>query len=82
MHLDDAIKIANEFTTVIVKKVLTRNGERLEVYSPRLGYRIHLDPLALESLSWQEVETFSKFLETPFGPGSENIAVKPLSDVL
>jgi hypothetical protein len=62
------IEISNEFTTVWVKKVDTRNGARLEISSPRLGYRIHLDALALESLTWQTMDTFSRFLETPFGP--------------
>lgn len=64
----DPIIIANEFAEVEVRKVRTRNGVRLEIYSPKLGYRIRLDALELEALSWQPVETFSKFLETPWGP--------------
>lgn len=63
------IEIHNEFTIVKVRKVQTRNGERLEIHSPKLGYRIHLDPLELESITWQPAETFSSFLETPYGPG-------------
>lgn len=51
-----------------MRKVWTRNGERLEIVAPRLGKHIRLDPLELESLTWQTTETFSKFLETPFGP--------------
>ena len=62
------IEIANEFAYVRVRKVLTRNGERLEVLAPKLGHRILLDPLELESISWQPHDTFSKFLETPLGP--------------
>jgi hypothetical protein len=65
----EPIEIANEFAFVRVRKVLTRNGERLEIESPKLGYSIHLDPLELESLTWQPKETFSRFLETPYGPG-------------
>ncbi len=65
---EPVIEISNEFTTVSVQKVDTRNGVRLEISSPRLGYRIQLDALALESLTWQTPETFSRFLETPFGP--------------
>lgn len=61
--------IANEFATVTVSKVYTRNGERLEIASPRLGYRIQLDPMELESLSWQPKETFSRLLYHPYGPG-------------
>lgn len=66
-----AIKIGNEFATVHVRKVRTRNGERLEICSPRLGHAIRLDALALESLTWQPMETFSLFLKTPFGPSDE-----------
>jgi hypothetical protein len=61
--------IANEFAVVTVDKVYTRNGERLEIASPRLGFRIQLDPLELESLSWQTKESFSRLLQDPFGPG-------------
>ena len=63
--------INNEFAQVVCRKVYTRNGERLEVTSPKLGYRILLDALALESLTWQKMDVFSKFLENPFGPVSE-----------
>lgn len=62
------VEVANEFTSVRLALVETPNGTRLEIYSPRLGHRILLDPLALESLTWQPAETFSRFLETPLGP--------------
>jgi len=68
---DARIEITNEFASVVVQKVPTRNGARLEIFSPRLGHRIHLDAVALESLTWQPIETFSKFLATPFGPARE-----------
>ncbi|ABM11392.1 MULTISPECIES: hypothetical protein [Mycobacteriaceae] len=64
-----ATTIANEFAVVTVDKIFTRNGERLEIASPRLGFRIQLDPLELESLSWQTKESLSRFLEDPYGPG-------------
>jgi hypothetical protein len=79
--LDERIVLANEFTEVWVQKVRTRNGERLRIFSPRLGFQIDLDPLELESLTWQGPETFSRFLETPFGPGAE-MRARPLSDLL
>jgi hypothetical protein len=60
--------IANEFAEVVVRKVLTRNGARLEIRSPKGGYRVRLDALELEALSWQPTETFSGFLENPWGP--------------
>lgn len=63
----DEFEIKNEFASVYCKRVHTRNGMRLEISSPKLGYAIQLDALALESITWQEMDVFSKFLETPFG---------------
>lgn len=65
---DDALELSNEFARVVVARVRTRNGVRLEIRSPRLGRAIRLCPLALESLTWQDERTFSGFLGTPFGP--------------
>jgi hypothetical protein len=65
---DGWLTISNEFTSVKVRKLLTRNGERLEIVSSKLGYAIRLDPLELESLTWQDPATFSRLLETPYGP--------------
>lgn len=77
---DDGIAISNEFTTVRVRKLATRNGERLEITSPKLGTTILLDPLELESLTWQDTATFSHLLETPYGP--EDVDGFPLSDLV
>ena len=63
--------VVNEFGAVYVQKVLTHNGERLKITSPRLGYEIHLDAIQLESISWQEPEFFASLLITPFGPKNE-----------
>lgn len=70
------IQIGNEFAVAKVRKVFTRNGERLEIVSPRMGYVVRLDALALESLSWQTIDTFSKFLEMPFGPSGELVELE------
>ncbi|MED4599603.1 hypothetical protein P9314_02645 [Paenibacillus validus] len=59
--------ISNEFAMVTIRKVNTRNGIRLEIRSPKLGYQILLDPMELESITWQQKAVFSQFLETPFG---------------
>lgn len=61
------LTLSNEFAIVTLKKVNTRNGVRLEIHSPKLGHTILLDPLELESLTWQNKSTFSDFLSTPFG---------------
>ena len=71
-HADRDFELTNEFATVRVRRVYTRNGVRLEISSPRLGRSIRLDPLALESLTWQPMETFSEFLRQPFGPQTDD----------
>lgn len=64
-------ELANEFAVVRVRRRRTRNGERLEIEAPRLGRRVTLCPVELESLTWQTPGTFSLFLATPFGPEEE-----------
>jgi hypothetical protein len=63
--------VANEFAEVLVQRVLTHNGVRLEVSSPRLHRAVRLDPLQLEALTWQEAAAFSAMLTEPFGPSGE-----------
>ena len=66
--VDAEFTVVNEFTAVRVRKILTRNGQRLEITSLRLDHHIRLDALALEGLSWQNEETISAYLDQPFGP--------------
>jgi hypothetical protein len=61
-------EFANEFAYTLVRKVRSRGGARLEVFAPRLGYQILLDPPLLESLTWQTPDTLSKLIEEPYGP--------------
>lgn len=63
--------IANEFAQVILRKVRTANGERLQIRSPKLGTEILLDPVVLEGATWQTPESFSKWLEGSYGPLEE-----------
>ncbi len=65
---DEDIRVSNEFADVFVRKVDTRNGERLEIEAPRRGFKIRLDAVELESLTWQTSETFSHFLRSSIGP--------------
>lgn len=69
-EVDGDLVIRNEFTSVRVRKIRTRNGERLEVSSLRVPYTIRLDALVLESMTWRNVLELGSGLETPFGPGS------------
>ena len=66
--MSEPIELSNEFASVTVELVQTRNGERLRIFSARLGREILLDPLELESLTWQDHALFTSFLEQPFGP--------------
>jgi hypothetical protein len=61
--VDGPIVIANEFADVVVSRVRTRNGMRLEIWSPRRGTRVHLDAVALDCISYQPPETFTAMLE-------------------
>ncbi|MDX3240455.1 dihydrodiol dehydrogenase [Streptomyces sp. ME18-1-4] len=57
------IVIANEFADVVIRKVETRNGMRLDIWSPRRGSRVLLDAVALDCLTFQEPELISELLE-------------------
>lgn len=65
---DPELVITNEFATVVVRKVQTRNGERLEITAPSSGRRVRLDALVLESLTWSDPLELGRGLATPFGP--------------
>jgi len=67
-RVEETITIANEFSEVRVSRVETRNGSRLMIEAPKSGQWITLDPLELESLTWQTPETFSAMIGHPFGP--------------
>lgn len=64
----ETIVIGNEFSEIRVAKVLTRNGARLLIESPKSGQWVTLDPLELESLTWQNAATFSAMVGNPFAP--------------
>jgi len=68
---DEIIVVSNEFATVTVRKVRTRNGERLEIRSAGHDRSIRLDALALEALTWSDPLTVGRGLETPLGPEGE-----------
>lgn len=65
---DMEARISNEFAEVVVRKVYTRNGERLEILAPDSGNYIRLDPLELEAITWQDHDVFSRLLRGSVGP--------------
>jgi hypothetical protein len=72
--IGEPFTIGNEYALARLCKVNTRNGERLEIVSPKLGFRILLDAVALEALSWQTPETLSRLLDEPYGPAGDSSA--------
>lgn len=71
---DGELRISNEFTSVRLRKVRTRNGEVLEITSLQVDRSVRLDALVLESLTWRSDEDLAKGLERPFGtdPGGSS----------
>ena len=65
---EEYTEFTNEFAYTLVRKVRVGDSARLEILSPKLDYQTYLDASLLESLTWQTPETFSKFLEEPYGP--------------
>lgn len=64
---DQWIGIGNEFAGVTVRKVWTRNGERLEVRIPLNGKHILLDPMQLEVIAEQKPQLFTDLIKTRLG---------------
>lgn len=64
----DYTEFSNEFATVLVRVLGEGEDARLELHSPKLGYRVYLGAPLLESLSWQSPEKLSEALEEPYGP--------------
>lgn len=62
------IVVSNEFAAVAVRKVRTRNGERLEIRSLGHEHTIQLDAIALEALTWSTPLEVGRGLEQPLGP--------------
>jgi hypothetical protein len=77
VEVEGELRITNEFTSVRVRKVHTRNGEQIEISSLRVPHRIRLDALLLESLCWRSHEDLSKGLETPFGSAADPTGEAP-----
>jgi hypothetical protein len=59
--------VANEFTGVQIRKVWTRQGERLELVVPKRDYRILLDAMQLEIIAAQDPEKFTDLFARHLG---------------
>ncbi|TDC86660.1 hypothetical protein [Actinomadura sp. 7K507] len=67
-RVGESLTLINEFSETEVSLVQTRNGVRLLVEAPKSGQWVTLDPLELESLTWQGPATFSAMVGRPFSP--------------
>ncbi|PVX59528.1 hypothetical protein [Rhodococcus globerulus] len=67
IETDQWIGIGNEFAGVTVRKVWTRNGERLEVRIPLNGKHILLDPMQLEVIAEQKPQLFTDLIRIRLG---------------
>jgi hypothetical protein len=59
--------IGNEFTGVRIRKVWTRNGERLELHVPARHYRSLLDAMQLEIIAAQDPAAFTRLFQRELG---------------
>lgn len=62
------LRLANEFAEIVVRKIETRNGERLMISAPRSQRSILLCPVELEALTWQTPDVFSAMISLPGSP--------------
>lgn len=69
---DRTFRLSNGGQFVDVTRIYTPKGTRLEIEDPEGGHRIRLDAMALESISWQEKDTFP--LEGDAGESRPSIA--------
>ncbi|MGW1814977.1 hypothetical protein ACWCQM_15660 [Streptomyces sp. NPDC002125] len=71
VRTDEWIGIGNEFTGVRLRKVYTRQGERLEIVVPKQGHRILLDAMQLEIVAAQDPAKFSELFARRLGAYQE-----------
>lgn len=58
--------LRNEFAEVRLRVIHTRNGRRLEIFSPRGGSRCAFDPVGLEVLSRLQPAHVCRLLEESY----------------
>jgi hypothetical protein len=68
----EPISVSSEFAQARVEGVTEEGRDKLEITAPKLGYSVRLGARELEWLSLQDHETFSAWLEQPFGPAGDD----------
>jgi len=64
------ITVSSEYARAAVDVADDRRS--VEITAPKLGYDIEVGPRELAWLATRTHETFSEWLETPFGPGGDD----------
>lgn len=64
--------IGNEFTGVHFRKVYTKGGERLQLFVPRRGHSVVLDPMQLEIVAAQDPAFFTRLHARALGAEGED----------
>lgn len=77
MTEEPPIVIGNEFASVEVRRVVGRNGTRLEIYAPRQDRRVHLDAVVLEALTAYTPAALSSFVADATGVASDISSDEP-----
>jgi hypothetical protein len=68
----DWLEVGNEFASVLIRRVRTRNGARLQIRSPKRELSVFLDATILDGLTWQSADSMSLLLESPLEPLTRN----------
>lgn len=69
---DYPIQLRNEYAHARVEKAIVDGREQLVIEATKLGYEIRLERPILEWLTTQDHESFTAWLETPFGPDADD----------
>jgi hypothetical protein len=68
----EPITVSSEFALATLEHVETPDGPRIHIEAPKLGYDIEVGARELAWLTTQSHDTFTEWLETPFGPGGDD----------
>lgn len=68
----DTLTVSNEYALAELRTVVDEGRELLSVRAPKLGYATRLGAGELAWLAHQDHETFTEWLETPFGPEEDH----------
>jgi hypothetical protein len=60
---ESVIRFTSDTNPIEIQKIKTRNGSRIEIMAIESGKSIKLDPIELESLTWQDEADLARMLQ-------------------